>query len=71
MAKKNETLQEQMKVKIISSNVRREFETVINLFISGKKVEDIKYQVVYQGDKLGSNVLYTALIMYEGGRNDD
>ena len=63
-----------MKVKIISSNVRREFETAINLFISGKKVEDITYQVVYQrdiaeGDKLG--ILYTALIMYEGGQNDD
>lgn len=69
MAKMNEPLQEQMKVKIISSNVRREFETAINLFISGKKVEDIKYQIVYQGDKLG--ILYTALIMYEGGRNDD
>lgn len=58
-----------MKVKIFSSNVRREFETAINLFISGKKVEDIKYQAVYQGDKL--SILYTALIMYEGGRNDD
>lgn len=63
-----------MKVKIISSNVRREFETAINLFISGKKVEDITYQIVYQrdiaeGDKLG--ILYTALIMYEGGQNDD
>lgn len=63
-----------MKVKIISSNVRREFETAINLFISGKKVEDITYQVMYQrdiaeGDKLG--ILYTALIMYEGGQNDD
>ena len=58
-----------LKVKIFSSNVRREFETAINLFISGKKVEDIKYQAVYQGDKLG--ILYTALIMYEGGRNDD
>lgn len=69
MAKMNETLQEQMKVKVISSNVRREFETAINLFTSGKKVEDIKYQAVYQGDKLG--ILYTALIMYEGGRNDD
>ena len=58
-----------MKVKIFSSNVRCEFETAINLFISGKKVEDIKYQVVYQGNKLG--ILYTALIMHEGGRNDD
>lgn len=63
-----------MKVKIISSNVRREFEAAINLFISGKKVEDITYQVMYQrdiaeGDKLG--ILYTALIMYEGGQNDD
>ena len=58
-----------MKVKIISSNVRREFETAINLFMSGKKVENIKYQVVYQGDKLG--ILYTALIMYEGGQSDD
>lgn len=58
-----------MKVKIFSSNVRREFETAINLFISGKKVEYIKYQAVYQGYKLG--ILYTALIMYEGGRNDD
>ena len=58
-----------MEVKIISSNVRREFETAINLFISDKKVEDIKCQVVYRGDKLG--ILYTALIMYEGGRNDD
>lgn len=63
-----------MKVKIISSNVRREFETAINLFISGKKVEDITYQIVYQrdiaeGDKLG--ILYTALIMYEGGQNND
>ena len=58
-----------MEVKIITSNVRREFETAINLFISGKKVENIKYQVVYQGDKLC--ILYTALIMYEGGRNDD
>ena len=69
MVKVNETLQEQMKVKVISSNVRREFETAISLFISGKKVEDIKYQIVYQGDKLG--ILYTALIMYEGGQNDD
>lgn len=58
-----------MEVKIISSNVRGEFETAINLFISGKKVEDIKCQVVYRGDKLG--ILYIALIMYEGGRNDD
>lgn len=54
-----------MEVKIISSNVRGEFETAINLFISGKKVEDIKYHIVYQGDKLG--ILYTALIVYEGG----
>ena len=69
MVKVNETLQEQMKVKVISSNVRREFETAINLFISGKKVENIKHQIVYQGDKLG--ILYTALIMYEGGQNDD
>ena len=58
-----------MEVKIISSNVRREFETAINLFIYGRKVEDIKCQVVYQGDKLG--ILYIALIMYEGGQNDD
>lgn len=68
MAKMNENLREQMKVKIITANVRRKFETEINLFISGKKVEDIKYQIVYQGDKLG--ILYTALIMYEG-ENDD
>lgn len=69
MTKMNESLREQMEVKIISSNVRRQFETAINLFISGKKVEDIKYQVVYQGDKLG--ILYTALIIYEGDQNDD
>ena len=65
----NESLREQMKVKIISSNVRREVETAINLFICGKKVEDIKYQIVYQADRWG--ILYTALIMYEGGQNND
>lgn len=69
MAKMNETFQEQMKVKIVSSNVRREFETAVNLFISGKKVEDIKYQIVYRGNTW--DILYTALIMYEGGQNDD
>lgn len=69
MTKMNESLREQMKVKIITANVRREFETAINLFISGKKVEYIKYQVVYQGDKLG--ILYTALIIYEGDQNNN
>lgn len=58
-----------MEVKIFSSNVRREFETAINLFISGKKVEDIKYQIVYRGNTW--DILYTALIMYEGGQSDD
>lgn len=58
-----------MKVKIISSNVRREFEAAINLFIFGKKVDDIKYQITYQENI--SDTFYTALIMYEGGQNDD
>lgn len=51
-----------MEVKIISSNVRREFETAINLFISGKKVEDIKYQVKSRFVKTVSELKWMTVI---------
>ena len=52
-----------MKVKVFETDISSDFEKIINEFIKGKKVVDIKYNAI---PDLERNItIYTALVMYE------